>query len=130
MFMQGRNGIDALGKAMAVLYLILTIVNMFLLSTILYILCLVIFALLIFRFLSTNTAKRYNENLKYLQFENRFKNFFEKKKNRANDNKTYCFKRCPNCGKTLRLPRKVGKHNTRCPICGCGFSVRVWFGKR
>ena len=130
MFMQGRYGIDSLGKAMFVLYLILTIINMVLLSTLIYIIGLLILIICIFRFFSKNISKRYNENLKYLQFANGFKDFMEKKKNRANDNKTYCFKRCPNCGKTLRLPRKAGKHNTKCPVCGCDFSVRVWFGKK
>lgn len=130
MFMQGRNGIDALEIALAVLYLVLTFVNVFFTSTILYTVCLVIFIALVFRFLSTNIDKRYRENLKYLQFQNQLKGLFLRKKNRANENKNYCFKRCPNCGKTLRLPRIKGKHNTKCPVCGCNFSVRVWFGKR
>ena len=129
MFMQGRNGLDDLGKAMAVLYLVIAVVNLFLKSTILYLFGLFIFAILVFRFLSTNAVKRYNENLKYLQFQNSFKSLFAKRQNRAKENKYYCFKRCPNCGKTLRLPRKAGKHKTKCPVCGCEFSVRVWFGK-
>ena len=58
MFMQGRNGIDALEIALAVLYLVLTFVNVFFTSTILYTVCLVIFIALVFRFLSTNIDKR------------------------------------------------------------------------
>ena len=129
-FMQGRYGIDSLGRALAVVYLVLAVINMFFVSGWLYFLGLAIFAVLVFRVLSRNTTKRYDENLKFQKFSNSFSGFFRKVNSRANQNKIYCFKRCPNCGKTLRLPRKRGKHGTRCPVCGCNFKVRVWFGNK
>ena len=126
-FMNGRYGIDALGKALVVGYLVLMLLNVFFLSKIIYIISMVMILLFVIRALSKDTAKRYNENLKFLQITSSVRPWFSRLGSRIEQNKTHCFKRCPNCGKTLRLPRKRGKHGTRCPLCGCEFSVKVWF---
>lgn len=129
-FMQGRYGMDSLGTALCILYLLITFLNLFFVSKVLYVLDLIVLIVFLFRILSKNTAKRYSENMKYEKMISGIKRFWNRIRTRAVQNKTCCFKRCPNCGKTLRLPRKRGKHTTRCPLCNCSFSVRVWFGNK
>lgn len=129
-FMQGRYGADSMLLGLAVVYIILSFLNVFLKSKIISLLGLAIFFYCVFRFLSRNTQKRYAENLKFQRLTNGLRSFFSKLVSRVQQNKTYCFKRCPNCGKTLRLPRKRGKHTTKCPICNCSFKVHVWMGDK
>ncbi|MGN1134493.1 MAG: hypothetical protein ACI4RN_08600 [Oscillospiraceae bacterium] len=129
-FMYGRNGIDSLNIAIAITALILSMVNLFCHSIIIMIIQWLLLILFLFRFFSRNTAKRSSENFKFQNAFAKAKQSFAKFSARMKDNKDHCFKRCPNCGKTLRLPRKRGRHNTRCPLCQCKFSVRIWFGSK
>ena len=59
----------------------------------------------IFRSLSRNTYKRYQENRKFLQFFNRLKD----RQNRYFD--------CPKCRQVVRVPRGKGKIAITCPRC-------------
>lgn len=129
-FMQGRYGPDSMLIGLAVIYLILMLLNMFIQSKILYLIGLAIFFYGLFRFFSRNITKRSKENLRFQKITSGIKNSFSKITSRLEQNKNYCFKRCPNCGKTLRLPRRRGKHTTCCPVCRCNFSVHVWMGDK
>ena len=129
-FMQGRYGIDEFGKALLILYLVLWVLNIFLRWRIIYIVGWVVILMFLLRALSHDTARRYDENVKFRNLTFDFGRSVDKVKHRLDQNQTCCFKRCPNCGKTLRLPRKRGKHGVKCPVCGYEFSVKVWFGER
>ena len=59
----------------------------------------------IFRTLSRNTYKRYQENRKFLQFFTRLKD----RRNRYFD--------CPKCRQLVRVPRGKGKIAITCPRC-------------
>jgi ribosomal protein L37AE/L43A len=59
----------------------------------------------IFRMLSKNVYKRYEENRKYLRFLDRWKD----KEHRYYD--------CPKCKQTVRVPRGKGKISITCPTC-------------
>ena len=59
----------------------------------------------IFRTLSRNTYKRYQENRKFLQVINRLKD----RRNRYFD--------CPKCRQMVRVPRGKGKISITCPRC-------------
>ena len=59
----------------------------------------------IFRSLSRNTYKRYQENRKYLQIVERSKD----REHRYFD--------CPKCRQTVRVPRGKGKIAISCPRC-------------
>ena len=59
----------------------------------------------IFRTLSLNTYKRYQENRKFLQVINRLKD----RRNRYFD--------CPKCRQMVRVPRGKGKISITCPRC-------------
>ena len=60
----------------------------------------------IFRSLSRNTYKRYQENRKFLQFITRLKD----RQNRYFD--------CPKCRQMVRVPRGKGRISITCPRCG------------
>ena len=60
----------------------------------------------LFRTLSRNTYKRYQENRKFLQIFDRLKD----RQHRYFD--------CPKCRQTVRVPRGKGKIAISCPKCG------------
>ena len=129
-FMQGRYGPDSMLLGLAVVYVFIAFINLFVHSRNLYFVGLALFFYGIFRFLSRNISKRSAENMKYQNLTAGIRRTFSNITSRIQQNKTFCFKRCPNCGKTLRLPRKRGRHTTCCPVCKCNFSVHVWMGDK
>jgi Ca2+/Na+ antiporter len=128
--MQGRNGADKLFYILVAAYIVLMFVNVFAKSMLIQLIGLLIFILAVYRYLSRNIVKRRRENDFVERQLGKIQSGYSSAVSRSTQNKTYCFKRCPNCGKTLRLPRVKGKHNTKCPACGCKFSVRIFMDKR
>lgn len=49
------------------------------------------------------------------------KNRYQKFKTRLNQRKQFLFLKCPQCRKTLRLPRHKGRLEVTCPLCGTSF---------
>ena len=127
-FMYGRNGTDALCKALLIVYLILVVVNLFLPRPYSFWMSLLELALggyIIFRTLSRNLCKRQRENQWYLKHQNRVKRFLALRKQKRQDRKTHYFCKCKHCKRTLRLPRVKGRHTVRCPLCGERFEIRI-----
>ena len=122
-FMYGRYGLDEAFYGLFVLYLLLAVVNLFFHTWIIQIIELLIVIYALFRIFSKNTASRQKENLIFLKFWNKIKSAFK----RIKEMKTHCFHKCPYCKKTLRFPRKKGKHTVVCPCCSGKFKMRVWF---
>lgn len=108
-FMQGRYGSDKLNTAL----LIVGVISCFLAmlvgacipGLIFTILSYLLMGLVLFRMLSRNTYKRYQENRKFLQFWERLKD----KEHRHFD--------CPRCRQPVRVPRHKGKISITCPRC-------------
>ena len=122
-FMEGRNGPDKLTVGIIVVYGILAFVKIFLrFSYIAYVIVSVlqyaVLAYAVFRILSKNIQKRYNENFRFEQFLKRWQPYAEHMKLRVQFIKTHRFRTCKNCGNFLRM--KKGKHrkNIVCPRCG------------
>ena len=127
-FMYGRNGTDALCKALLIVYLILIVINLFLpypYSLFLSITELVLGGYIIFRTMSRNLWKRRRENQWYLSRIGRIKGFFALQKQKRHDRKTHYFCKCKHCKKTLRLPRIKGRHTVRCPLCNERFDIKI-----
>jgi len=108
-FMQGRYGSDKLNTAIlivglgaCVLQILIPTVHAKLLLTVLSYGCMF---WAIFRTLSRNTYKRYQENRKYLRFLDRIKD---------RDHKYFD---CPRCHQTVRVPKGKGKISIACPKC-------------
>lgn len=124
-FMIGRNGGDALSRALLILYLALFVANLFARSWVLTLIEYAIAAYALFRMLSRNLSARRRENAWYLRLENGVKGFFKLQRSKWRDRKTHVYRKCPDCKKTLRLPRQKGEHTVKCPCCQHRFEVKI-----
>ena len=134
-FLYGRYGADSLYNALFAAELILlllgTILNVLgkvepilaIVSLVCYAAALVLLVLAMFRFFSRNLAKRRRENEAWLRFKAKFRR--RRKPQLPPDTADHVFRACPACRATLRLPRRKGKHEARCPRCGAKFGVKV-----
>ena len=108
-FMSGRYGADRLNMAILCAGLVASVLSSLFAGRLVGTVCwfasygLMIWA--IFRALSRNTYKRYQENRKFLMF-------FDRLKDRNN-----CYFDCPKCRQTVRVPRGKGKISITCPRC-------------
>jgi ribosomal protein L37AE/L43A len=108
-FMAGRYGTDKLNMAILCAGLVFSLLASLLpgailkLSATLISYGLMFFA--IFRTLSRNIYKRYEENRKFLLF-------FQKLKD-----KQHCYYNCPRCRQQVRVPKGKGKISITCPKC-------------
>jgi hypothetical protein len=109
-FMQGRYGTDKLNTAILLSGLAACVLSMFirlpLLNWLLTMGSYVLMGWAIFRSLSRNTYKRYQENRKYLRFLERIKD------------REHKYFDCPRCRQPVRVPRGKGKISITCPKCG------------
>ena len=109
-FMEGRYGNDKLNIAIliagVVTGLLSSILGGLLLKGLLWAVSYGLMIWAIFRCLSRNTYKRYQENRKYLQLLDRVKD----REHRYYD--------CPKCRQRVRVPRGKGKISITCPKCG------------
>ena len=126
-FMQGRYGMDALYKAMLPLLAVLLVLNLFLASPVPYFLALACFAVMMWRALSKNRVKRADENRKYLALREKAGKSLLQLRSRFRDRNTHRYRRCPGCGTTLRLPKKIGQNHIKCPVCSREFDVSIRF---
>ena len=108
-FMAGRYGPDKLTSCLLWTSVILMLVGMFIPNATVKLILVVIYYALwgwsIFRMLSRNTYKRYQENRRFLLLIDRFKD----REHRYFD--------CPKCRQSVRVPRKKGKIAITCPKC-------------
>lgn len=108
-FMAGRYGTDKLNMALLCVALAICLISAFVQRPLVNLLltaasyALMIWA--IFRTLSRNTYKRYQENRKFLQFFDRLKD------------RQHRYFVCPRCHQSVRVPRGKGKIAITCPKC-------------
>ena len=150
MFQQQQRGLDELNRAMMITALILTILGMFFAQLggwvrfIFTGLAAALLILMVLRMTSKNTAKRYQENMKYLTVVTAVKDWFRRtfRKNasggytagtrakRAHKNPSWSEMRqykyfiCPQCAQRLRVPRGKGRIRVTCTNCGNVFETR------
>ena len=114
-FMTGRYGTDKLNMALLVAALVLcfvptvlTLLGLFipLLNLLLALGSYALTGYAIFRCLSRNTYKRYEENRRYLRLVERLKD------------RQHKYFDCPRCRQPVRVPRGKGKISITCPKCG------------
>ncbi|MBQ7340558.1 MAG: hypothetical protein IJW41_05400 [Oscillospiraceae bacterium] len=108
-FMRGRYGTDKLNMLILGTGLTVCIVSLFVrflpVNLAMTALSYGLMFWAIFRCLSRNTYKRYEENRKYLQFLQRFKD------------KEHRYYSCPRCRQQVRVPKGKGKISITCPKC-------------
>jgi len=124
-FMRGRYGVDQLSNFMVTIGVILILVSILTSYSILNTAGLVVIGLSYFRIFSRDVNRRYMENQKFLKSYLPIKNKLFKFKNRAKSSKDYKYFKCPNCGQELRVPRKKGRVNIKCPKCQTSFVRRT-----
>ena len=109
-FMRGRYGTDKLNTLILGIGLFLCVVSLFFYSLFwvrlsLAALSYVFMGVAIFRCLSRNTYKRYQENRRYLALLARVKD------------REHKYFKCPKCKQSVRVPKKKGKIAITCPKC-------------
>ena len=108
-FMEGRYGTDKLNMAILGVGVVICLITVFIpWQLVNLLLTCVSYGLMfwaIFRCLSRNTYKRYQENRKYLTMMERLKD----REHRYFD--------CPRCRQPVRVPRGKGKIAITCPKC-------------
>ena len=108
-FMSGRYGTDRLNMMILCAGLVASLLSIMIsvqpFNLIFWALSYVLMIWAIFRSLSRNTYKRYQENRKFLQVYDRLKD----RQHRYFD--------CPKCRQTVRVPRGKGKISITCPRC-------------
>lgn len=108
-FMMGRYGVDRLNMVILMSGMVAALASTLLRRTIvgmvLWLFSYGCMFLAIFRLLSRNTYKRYQENRRYLTLRDRF---------RDRQNRYFS---CPNCRQVVRIPRGKGKVAITCPKC-------------
>ena len=140
-FMYGRYGMDELYYFLFITFFVLWIVELIVVailpkgtaSTIVSLVFSIVISLLIFimifRTMSRNIYKRRRENERYLKIRGIVSRFFKgntsrKTKSKNADTNEFIFRDCTVCGVTLRLPRRPGKHQVKCPRCSHRFFVK------
>jgi LSD1 subclass zinc finger protein len=121
-FMAGRNGIDALSIAIAILSVAINVLARFLDSSLLSLTASAVMLIALFRIFSRNLAKRRAENGRFLAFWGDAKSGFAGWRSRRAQTREYRFFVCPGCRNRLRVPRGKGNIQITCPKCGQRFS--------
>ena len=127
-FMQGRCGADQFNRFLSGLALVLIILQIVLRRRIFYWLTLIVLIYLYFRMFSRNLGKRYQENMKYMEYAAKAKTFFGDVKYRITHakelherNRGFHIYSCPRCRQKIRIPKGKGNIMVRCPRCSFEF---------
>ena len=110
-FVQGRTGVDELGRTTAVLSIVCSLLGTVLGSQILGTIGTVFAFYFILRFFSKRSYVRIDENTRYLSWCNLQKMRFQQRKE-------YRIYPCKGCRKNIRVPKGKGKIEITCPKCG------------
>ena len=124
-WMQGRYGMDPLYKGILFLYIGLLIINMFIRSSLVMTVSMLLLVFAMFRVFSKQTAKRAAENQRYLSFIGPLKKKALQSINRVKEYKTHRYRSCPSCHTSLRLKKKIGTTTITCPKCHSTFQVTI-----
>ena len=117
-FLEGRYGVDVLGRDLLVLSIGIMILDLFIRSQFLGLVPSIISFYVVFRTLSKNYSKRYNENRIYALFKQRIKT-------NTLDRKKFRYFTCKKCKQKVRVPKGRGKITITCPRCNHKFDKKT-----
>lgn len=123
-FMYGRYGVDQLSIGILVLFILLTVMGIFVRIPYIEVVYLLLLILCYYRMFSRNIYKRRAENAKFMKFWGPIASFFKRKKKHFQDRKTHKYFKCPNCKQELRVPKGKGEITVTCPKCKTKFDGR------
>ena len=126
-FMQGRYGNDQLNMFLIICGCVLTLIlSLFVPGRFYYLRSIgtVFYIIALFRSFSKNCDKRRSENAKFMELSKPWRVFIMKKIGQLQD-KDHRYYNCPQCHRTLRVPKGRGKINISCPHCGKQFKKKT-----
>lgn len=123
--MAGRYGWDQLSIVLLLAAAILTVIGRLSSLYVFTILSYVPLLISLFRAFSKDIKKRSMENYKFAILMSPIYSKFMKIKNRVQGSKKYKYFKCPECKKTLRVPRGKNKIMVTCPQCETKFSKKT-----
>ncbi|MBE6774311.1 MAG: hypothetical protein IJN68_03920 [Clostridia bacterium] len=126
-FMKGRYGNDQLNLFLVICGCISTLLlTLFVPGKFYYLRSLgtVFYIITLIRTLSKNHEKRRKENAKFLEVSKPWRLFIMKKISQKQDT-AHRYYNCPQCHRTLRVPKGRGKINITCPHCAKQFTKRT-----
>ena len=123
-FMIGRYGQDELGKFILSLALILLVINLFVKTSVLSAVALILIFYSYYRIFSRDTSARYAENKKFLDTIEPLRRKFFTSKNKYENRKVYKYIKCPNCKLEMKVPKGKGKIKVTCKSCGNKFIIK------
>lgn len=119
-FMQGRYGNDRFNRVLMITALVCMVLSMFGLD-VFYVIAIGLLAYAYYRMFSRKIYQRAAENQKFLQKEQKFRNWLNGQKRNIKQSKTHRIYKCPGCKQKIRVPRGRGKIEIRCQKCGTKF---------
>ena len=123
-FMIGRYGQDELGKFILYLTLILLVINLFVKTSALSAVALMLIFYSYYRIFSRDTSARYAENKKFLDTIEPLRRKFFTSKNKYENRKVYKYIKCPSCKLEMKVPKGKGKIKVTCKSCGNKFIIK------
>ena len=120
-FMTGRYGSDALNRFLMILWIVLAVIGLIAATPWLYIPQAILCAVVFFRMLSKNVVRRRRENAVYCEWMRSLGLKWRHFTVRIRDRKVANFFRCPHCKAEIRMPKRSGRFQIRCPKCGQTF---------
>ena len=120
-FMQGRYGADQMGQMLSAVSMVFLIISLFSRNQAWFLLAVIGIVYNYFRMFSKNILKRYAENQKYLKMTAGIRRKLASWKSQLAQRKIYHIYRCPGCKQKIRVPRRRGKIEIRCPKCNTRF---------
>ena len=120
-FSYGRHGRDDFSKFLIISGLVIFLIYEIFEIHFLYPLSLALMFYSLFRILSKNHTKRFQENQVFLFYKSKFDKKFALQKRMWNERKTHRFFKCPKCKTVVRLPKGKGKIEITCPKCSNRF---------
>lgn len=127
--MKDRYGVDRFTQVLVYLAFILSCIAILVqnpnASAILQNITLIIVLYSLFRILSKNFNKRYQENIKFMKATKPIRAELQLLKLRWRDRKEYKYVRCDNCKNVMRVPKNKGRIKIKCRKCGNEFIKRV-----
>lgn len=122
--MIGRYGQDELGKFILSLTLILLVINLFVKTSALSAVALMLIFYSYYRIFSRDTSARYAENKKFLDTIEPLRRKFFTSKNKYENRKVYKYIKCPSCKLEMKVPKGKGRIKVTCKSCGNKFIIK------
>ncbi|MBQ9058891.1 MAG: hypothetical protein IJ125_06880 [Atopobiaceae bacterium] len=124
-WLKGRNGSDALARALCYLALILIIVDLVFHWMWPIWLSLVLLVLAWWRVMSKNVQARRQENDRFKQLIGSTASaWIESPVSMMTESRNYRHSRCPSCSQQIRVPRGKGTIRVTCPRCREKFTMK------